>query len=171
MTAGKDGLFTWRAISWVLLALSLALNVFFIGGHIYTKRQVEAVQQQAAPRPARVRITPDVLGLNDRQTKTFVGFRKQVRKKALALRSESRKSAARVWAELESAKPDQSAIDRHLKVIFDNRYEAQREASVYAVQFLDGLDEAQKKKLVAMLKQTNFLGAGLLRQNAGSGRR
>ena len=129
------------------------------------------MRQQAAPRPARVRITPDTLGLNDRQTKTFVGFRKQVREKAIAARAESRKSAARIWAELESARPDQSAIDRHLKIIFDNRFAVQREASVYAVQFLRGLDEAQKKKLVAMLKQTNFLGARLLRQQAEGGSR
>ena len=31
MTGDKGGLFSWRAISWVLLAMSLALNVFGLG--------------------------------------------------------------------------------------------------------------------------------------------
>ena len=169
MTAASGGLFTWRAIAWVLLALSLALNVFFIGGHIYTKRQVEAVEQRQTTTPARVRITPATLGLNDRQAKTFNGFRDRLRQRALTLRKESRASAAKIWAELQSDKPDQNAIDRHLKIIFDNRYAVQRQASVYAVQMFRSLDKDQKQKFVAMLKQTNFLGARLLRQPAGQG--
>jgi uncharacterized membrane protein len=161
MAAQTTSAFSWRVLPWVLLALSLALNVFFVGGNVYTRMLVE----RAGKSPdERARIVAERLTLDPRQREAFGTLRSEVRSRSQKYRSASRGSAARIWSEISKEKPNQRVIDRNLRVLSKNRLAFQMQASAIAVEFLARLDREQKGLFLALAKQRNFLGARLLRQ-------
>jgi len=161
--------FSWHALPWVLFTISLALNIFFVGGHFYSKsldgpvagRQAEATKPQ--PKPTRTRISVEQIGLDAAQRGRFRDMRTRIQSRGKQFREGSRGYAARLWAELEKAKPSKRAIDRSLRKIADNSYAYQRRAAAYAVAFMAGLDANQKARFLQLAKSRGFLGAGLLR--------
>lgn len=158
-TAGIS-VWSWRVLPWVLLALSLALNLFFIGGHVYTRSLVHRLGES---RLERTTLMAERLGLTAEQKAAFNGLQAKYRARAVGYRGAAREAAEKIWAELAKAKPDQAVVDRNLKALFDNRYELQREASRYTIEFMAGLQPAQKERFLALVRQRNFLGANLLR--------
>ncbi len=156
--------FSWRVLPWVLLALSLTLNVFFVGGNVYTRMLVERVGKSP---DERARIVAQRLTLDAKQVDAFGTLRAKVRSRSLKYRNASRGSAARIWAEIRKDKPNQRVIDRNLRVLSKNRLAFQMQASAIAIDFLARLDREQKERFLALAKQRNFLGSRLLRKVKG----
>ncbi|HUT48397.1 MAG TPA: periplasmic heavy metal sensor [Alphaproteobacteria bacterium] len=164
--------FSWRALPWVLFTISLALNVFFVGGHFYSQtlggpaagnmagRQAGA----AKPTPKPARPTVEAIGLDVAQRGQFRDMRTRIRSRGKQFREGSRDNVARLWAELEKAKPSKRVIDRNLRKLADNSYAYQRRAAAHAIAFMAGLDANQKARFLEIAKGRGFLGAGLLRE-------
>lgn len=161
-TPGKRAsAFSWRVLPWMLLSLSLVLNVFFVGGNLYTSRLVERVAKSP---DERARIVAQRLTFDAKQREAFGSLRAKVRTRSQKYRKASRGSAARIWAEIQKDKPSQRVIDRNLRVLSKNRLAFQMQASAIAIDFLARLDRQQKERFLALAKQRNFLGSRLLRQ-------
>ena len=173
MSGGPVHVFSLRALPWVLFALSLSLNVFFVGGHFYNRSTVTPqaggpIGSQAgrtAPKPpaARTRISIERLGLDVAQRGDFKAFRTDVLKQGNRFRLRSRKHVERLWAELEKKRPSKKVIDRSLRRIYDRGYTFQRRAAAKAVAFMAKLDANQKARFLELAKSRGFLAAGLLR--------
>ena len=160
--------FSWRALPWVLFTLSLALNVFFIGGHFYSRAQYgnEAGRQAGTAKPpaTRSRISVDRIGLDVAQRGGFRTMRARIRARGKRFRARSRGHVARLWAELQKDKPSKRVIDRSLRKLTDSRYAYQRRAAAHAIAFMATLDPNQKARFLELAKSRGFLGAGLLRE-------
>ncbi len=161
MTGQTGSAFSWRVLPWVLLALSLALNVFFVGGNVYTRMLVERI---GASPDERARILAQRLALDAKQRDAFGSLRAKVRARSEKYRGASRNSAARIWAEIGKNRPNQRIINRNLRVLSKNRLAFQMQASAIAIDFLARLDRQQKERFLALAKQRNFLGSRLLRK-------
>lgn len=164
MSAQTPRAFSWRVLPWVLLGLSLALNVFFVGGNVYTRILVERVSKSPAE---RANIVAQRLALDARQRDAFGTLRAKVRNRSEKYRNAGRRNAARVWAEIQKNKPNQRVIDRNLRALSKTRLAFQMQASAIAVDFLARLDREQKDRFLALARQRNFLGARLLREPKG----
>jgi len=171
MSGAPLSVFSWRALPWVLFALSLSLNVFFIGGHVYTRAQVDAQRgNQAAggatgkpPAARSTGISVRRLGLDVAQRGDFRNFRSDLRERGQNFRTGTRKHAQRLWAELEKKRPSKKVIDRSLRRIYDRGLAYQRRAAAQAVAFMAKLDANQKARFLQLAKSNGFLAAGLLR--------
>lgn len=164
MAGQTSSAFSWRVLPWVLLALSLALNVFFVGGNVYTRMLVERLDKSP---DERARLLAERLTLDARQRDAFGSLRAKVRARSEKYRGASRNSAARIWAEIRKDKPNQRVINRNLRVLSKNRLAFQMQASAIAIDFLARLDRQQKERFLTLAKQRNFLGSRLLRQTKG----
>jgi hypothetical protein len=170
MNAEPIRAFSWRALPWVLFTISLALNVFFVAGHLYTQsrmgpeagRQAETAKTKK-PQATTTRLTVDQIGLDIAQRGQFNAMRTQILARGKQYREGSRDYVARLWAELEKAAPSRRVIDHNLKKIADNRYAYQRRAAAEAIAFMAGLDANQKARFLELAKSRGFLDAGLLR--------
>ena len=170
MTAEPIRAFSWRALPWVLFTISLALNVFFVGGHLYSQSRIgaEAARQgDVAKKPATkpVRLTVEQIGLDVAQRTQFNTLRTRIIARGKEYREDSRDFVARLWAELEKAKPSARVIERNLKKLADNRFAYQRRAAAHAIAFMAGLDANQKARFLELAKSRGFLDAGLLRDS------
>jgi len=168
MTAEPIRAFSWRALPWVLFTISLALNVFFVGGHLYSQRLAGAEtarQAEAAKKPVAkpVRLTVEQIGLDVAQRTQFNTLRTRIIERGKEYRTDSRDFVARLWAELEKTKPSVRVVERNLKKMADNRYAFQRRAAAHAIAFMAGLDANQKARFLELAKSRGFLDAGLLR--------
>lgn len=163
--------FSWRALPWVLFTISLALNVFFVGGHFYSQTMSgpqagvvagrQAGASKPAPKPARTVV--EQIGLDGAQRGQFRDMRARIQSRGKQFREGSRDYAVRLWAELEKAKPSKRVVDRNLRKLADNSYAYQRRAAAHAIAFMAGLDANQKARFLELAKSRGFLGAGLLR--------
>ena len=160
--------FSWRALPWVLFAVSLALNIFFIGGHYYARAQLDSQASRQAgtvkPPATRTQGLVDRIGLDVAQRGEFRTMRGNIRERGKRFCARSRKHVERLWAELEKSKPSKRVIDRSLRRIYDNGYAYQRRAAAHALAFISKLDPNQKARFLALAKSRGFLGAGLLRE-------
>ena len=86
--------FSWRALPWVLFAISLSLNVFFVGGHYYSEaRDQAALSRQAGtakPKATPTRLTVEQIGLDVAQRGEFLKMRSRIRARGERFRSGSR---------------------------------------------------------------------------------
>jgi len=168
MTGAPIRAFSWRALPWVLFTISLALNVFFVGGHLYTQSRAGSEASKEAvtaktPKSATTRLSVDQIGLDTAQRSQFNAMRTQILARGKQYREGSRDYVARLWAELEKARPSTRVIERSLKTVADNRYAFQRRVALDAIAFMAGLDANQKARFLELAKSRGFLDAGLLR--------
>jgi len=135
-------IFASRTLPWVLLALSVALNAFFIGGHVYTRslshRLGGAGEERASALAGR-------LGLNDEQRTAFRDSRRAVGPKLRELRAEARPHVNKLWDEMAKPQPDEAVIDAELKTIGDMRLGFEREALASARTFMKSLTPEQRR--------------------------
>jgi Spy/CpxP family protein refolding chaperone len=145
-TAGQPGK-TGRLVK-VVLALSLALNVFFIGGLTYTKfvlergRGMPPLQALAG----ELNLTPD-------QRTTFREFAQTVRSGGMALREANLKLGAQIWDELSKPQPDQDKIAQVLSQVADNRRDFQTAVAKALLPFLANLTPEQRTKFIEIAKR------------------
>lgn len=170
MTGEPIRAFSWRALPWVLFTISLALNVFFVGGHLYVQSRAgsqaarEAVTAKKPP-SATKRLTVEQIGLDVAQRTQFNAMRTQIIARGKQYREVSRDNVERIWAELEKAKPSARVIEHNLRTLAENRFVFQRRAALHAIAFMAGLDANQKARFLELAKSRGFLDAGLLRDS------
>lgn len=142
----------------VALALSLALNVFFIGGLLYSKF---------------VRATPPLiamgreLNLEPDQRKAFQGFVQAVRAKGASLRETNLAVGRQIWEELSQPKPDQQKLAALFTDIANNRRDYQMAVGTALLPFLETLSIEQRQRFIEIGKRRQDAMANRMRQLLG----
>ena len=154
-TAGQPGK-KGRLVK-VVLALSLALNIFFIGGLVYTKIVMEHWRRPPLLALANeLKLTPD-------QRKTFREFAQAVRTGGMALREANSKLGAQIWDELSKPQPDQDKIAQVLTQVADNRRNFQAIVAKALLPFLESLTPEQRAKFIEIAKRRQDFVANRMR--------
>ena len=134
-------IFASRTLPWVLLALSVALNAFFIGGHLYTR----SYWHHSRGYEERTSALSKRLGLDDQQRTAFRESRKSLGPKFRELRKEARPHVDKLWDEMTKPTPDQAVIDAELKALNDMRLQFDHEALASAATFMKTLKPEQRQ--------------------------
>lgn len=127
----------------VALALSLALNVCFVGGLVYSKF---------------VRPTPPLLALGRElnlapdQRKAFQGFLQVVRGKGVELRENNLKLSQQIWDELSQPKPDPQKLTALFAEVANNRRDYQTAVGTALLPFLETLSVEQRERFIEISK-------------------
>lgn len=137
----------WRArLVWIALALSLTLNVFFIGGLAWMKFAMHG----PIPPMERMQRLGQSLNLNDDQRLAFDQFVRVVRQRGRFIRETNQPLFERIWAELGKPSPDLDAVAKLGAEINNNRQTFQNEASTALLAFVKTLSPEQRAKLAGM---------------------
>ena len=134
---------------WVLLALSLALNLFFVGGVFWLR--TEAWRAQLAP-AERFEMVARQLSLDPGQRAAFDKFIGLMRLRTRHLRENNQPLIEDIWTELAKAKPDDTLIDHNLDEAANNRHAYQLDTSHALRTFLALLSDEQRQTFVSLVK-------------------
>jgi uncharacterized membrane protein len=145
---------------WVALALSLTLNVFFVGGLVWSRVTMPS-PETPAERFAQI---GRELGLSPDQRDSFQQFIIEVRKHTRQLREMNQPLVAKVWNELGKAQPDQGMIATLVDKATENRHAYQKEMTAALSRFLAELSPDQRAKFVELAKRPRDQTAAHLRR-------
>jgi uncharacterized membrane protein len=136
-------------LPWILLALSVALNVFFVGGAIWMKSRVG----RGWMRPAeRIEAAAKDLNLDGRQRDALQDFLATLRTRSHQLREKNRPLIDTAWTELAKAEPDEAVLDRAFDEGTANRRAFQLDTSRALHQFLRTLSDEQRAKVLENMR-------------------
>jgi len=135
-------------LPWILLALSLALNLFFIGGVFWMRSQWHGPMGPAE----RIERVAKQLTLDADQRAAFERFVRAIRMKARDLRETNQPLIDEAWQDFAKAEPDEAAIDKLFEAAANNRRSFQIETGRALRAFLAVLNEDQRAAFIAMVK-------------------
>ena len=135
---------------WVVLVLSLALNLCFIAGALWIR--VHGPPLPISPEQRLQQIEPQ-LALNPQQTVAFDEYARTVRSRVQSMHEAIEPMVANAWSEL--AKPD--ADEAKVMLLFDQAGEQRRafrrELGTATFTFLAKLSPEQRAKFVELARQ------------------
>lgn len=167
MTVKLPRAFSAKALPWVLLTVSLALNAFFIGGHVYGRyyaKEIYGASDWRKHRTGRRQAMMESLGLAADQQAAFRDMRREMREHGRTLHGKNRSDMEALWQEMMAEAPDDRRIDSHLQAMAANRVAFQRQATRLARDFMAKLNPEQRTAFAEMAK------AKLMRLGPGGGR-
>ena len=167
MTVKLPRAFSAKALPWVLLTVSLALNAFFVGGHVYGRyyaKEIYGASELRKDRSERRQAMMERLGLKAEQQQAFHDMRRAMRQHGRALRDKTRPTMEALWREMMTEAPDERRIDALLQSMAEDRVAFQRQTTRLAHDFMAKLDPEQRTAFAEMAK------AKLMRLGPGSGR-
>ena len=134
----------WRGrLVWLALALSLTLNICFLGGLAW-------MHMHAPPPPLmRMRALGQSLNLNDSQRQAFEQFLRTIRLRGRFVRETNEALVENLWSEEAKPTPDDATIAKLGDQISGNRDSLQREVSTAFDSFLKTLTPEQRAQLAA----------------------
>jgi len=153
----------------IVLALSLALNLFVAGGFAYSQ-YTAAHPVQAGPGGAERRLETFAtrLGLDPEKSKPFKEWRRSLRMAQGTLVRENQPLVAQAWDELSTPAPDASRIQQVLDQMAAHRRAFQADATAATIKFLNTLDEPQKKSFMSMVVDRSNPYAAPIRNSLGN---
>lgn len=110
-------------LPWILLAISVVLNLCAVGGYLYGKRMADEHRAGRSPIAAAARS----IDMTDAQKQAFAEMRQSVRKSSADIRAEMRPLREAMLAELAKPQPDFAIVDGHIDSLGDvqgKRYKA-----------------------------------------------
>jgi uncharacterized membrane protein len=148
-------------LPWILLALSLALNLAFVGGVFWVRSQHHGPMGPAE----RIERVAKELTLNPDQRAAFERFVRTIRMKARDLRETNQPLVDEAWQDFAKGQPDEAAVDKLFEAAANNRRNFQLEAGRALRAFLGTLNEDQRGAFIAMVRnRDNRRTPPLLRQ-------
>jgi uncharacterized membrane protein len=144
----------------VALALSLALNVFFIGGLVYGKFM------RPGPGAPLIALGRE-LDLTPIQRGAFRDFIQATRSKGEALRQANLKLGTQVWDEISKPDPDKEKLATLIGQVADNRREYQAAVTSALITFLSTLDQERRRHFVDIAKRRQDAVANRMHQLLG----
>lgn len=102
-------------LPWILLAISVVLNIFAVGGFLYAKRATETRIMNRSP----VMMAARQLDLTDPQKQAFEKMRADIRKSSSDIRDEMRPLRRELLTELAKPQPDFATVDRKIDDLGD----------------------------------------------------
>ncbi len=161
------GVFSWKVLPWVILVLSVGLNVFFVGGHYYGRHVAKQIIGKENPRLAdrlerkremrrKLRRAIRDLNLTEEQRTAFREMRRTMAQSGRDLRQKNRAPLGKLWAEFETGKPNDVKVEALLREMADNRYAFQLEATRLASRFMGTLTPEQRTKFATLARERNI---------------
>ena len=139
-----------RHLFWVILVLSLALNLCFIAGALWIR--VQGPPLPMSPEQRLQQIEPQ-LALDPQQKAAFDEYARTVRSRVQSMHEAIEPQVANAWSEL--AKPD--ADEAKVMLLFDQagdqRRAFRRELGTATFTFLTKLSPEQRAKFVELARQ------------------
>jgi uncharacterized membrane protein len=148
-------------LPWILLAFSLALNLFFVGGVFWVRSQGHGPMGPAE----RIEQIAKRLTLDADQRTAFERFVRTIRTKEHELRETNQPLVDEAWQDFAKAQPDEAVVDKLFEAAANNRRNFQLETGRALRAFLATLKEDQRAAFIAMVKsRDNRKTPPLLRQ-------
>jgi uncharacterized membrane protein len=141
---------TRRPLLWVALTLSLALNLCFVAGALWTRFQAPAQPVSPAERLQRVGAE---LALDPQQGQAFERYSENVRSHMQQIRQTVEPLMSAAWSELAKPDADQAAASRLFDEAGQARRSLQRELLTPTLAFLATLSPEQRAKFVELFHQ------------------
>lgn len=104
-----------KKLPWILLAISVALNIFAVAGFFYAKSQAEMRMLDRSPVMAAAR----ELNLTEPQKAAFEKMRNDIRRASDDIRAEMRPVRRQLLDELAKPQPDFAAADQRIDDLGD----------------------------------------------------
>jgi Spy/CpxP family protein refolding chaperone len=139
-----------RHLFWVVLFLSLALNLCFIAGALWIR--VQGPPLPMSPEQRLQQIEPQ-LALNPRQKAAFDEYARTVRSGMQSMREAVEPVVANAWSELAKPDADEAKIMQLFDQAGDQRRALRRELGTATFAFLTKLSPEQRAKFVALARQ------------------
>lgn len=136
-------------LPWILLALSLALNLFFVGGVLWLRH--EAGLKLVGP-AERFTMVARQLSLTADQRAAFDKFIDTMRARAGQMHESNQPLIEDAWRELAKPQPDNAVIDRNLDQAASNHHAFQLDTSRALRAFLAVLSDEQRATFVSLAK-------------------
>jgi Spy/CpxP family protein refolding chaperone len=141
----------WRGrLVWLALILSLTLNVFFIGGVVWSR--VEAGRFAETPEEHFHELGQQ-LDLNDAQQLAFENFLRTVRQNVRVVREKNVPLLRQVWQEETKATSDQASIEQLSEQVHENRVAFRKAAAAALAGFLTSLTPEQRAKFATLAER------------------
>jgi uncharacterized membrane protein len=141
---------TRRPLLWVVLTLSLVLNLCFVAGALWTRFQAPAPPASPAERLQRI---GSELALDPRQRQAFERYSETLRTHMQQMRETVEPMMNAAWAELAKPDADQATAARLFDEAGQARRSLQRELLAPTLAFLATLSSEQRAKFVELFHQ------------------
>ncbi len=132
---------------WIAFALSLTLNVCFIGGLVWSKMSFHGPM----PPIERIQRVGQTLNLDDNQRVAFDQFVRVIRLRGRFVRETNQPLLQQIWGEIAKPAPDDAIVTRLGGQIEANRQAFQKEASAALMDFVRTLKPEQRAKLASVI--------------------
>ena len=139
-----------KNLAWILLAVSLALNVFFAGGVVYSKVMSERIKATPAE---RAQFLAERFALTDQQHDRLLAFQTAMGERRRTLRKGFRETQVTLLAELTKPELDRARIAQLRQEQTAVRSALFEDFTGELHQFLATLSPEQKADFVAMLEE------------------
>jgi uncharacterized membrane protein len=130
-----------RKLLWIILALSLTLNICFVGGLVWTRMHHPPGPMERLERLGKA------LDLSDDQTLAYEQFVRVIRQRGRFVRETNQPLLAKIWNELAKPGVEDAAVTEIGDQIRDNRAAFQKEASAALLAFNKTLTPEQRRRL------------------------
>lgn len=161
-----------RRLVWIGLAVSLALNLLFVGGAIYARTTFERVSHRA---DARTQHFTEQLGLRPQQREAYQAFRAGARERVAGMRDDMAPTFQEMRDQLGGDAPDPERLTAGLVRMADTRHDFERDMAGMTGEFLRTLDPDQIRRFLNFARRQSWQNTlGLLPPRGprtGNGRR
>ncbi|MGF1610036.1 MAG: Spy/CpxP family protein refolding chaperone [Kiloniellales bacterium] len=141
-------------LPWALLAISVALNLFFVGGVVYSKLQHDSGGDHVSD--AHIAAVSEELGLSEAERDGLLALRTTLRERWQGMRgSREQMHGAMVDALLDPAFDHATALEL-AKRRSEPRDQAVADSMVALHGYLAGLSEEQRQKFITMAQEPRF---------------
>jgi Spy/CpxP family protein refolding chaperone len=139
-----------RHLFWVILVLSLALNLCFIAGALWIR--VQGPPLPMTPEQRLQQIEPQ-LALNPQQKAAFDEYARTVRSRVQSMHEAIEPQVANAWSELAKPDADEAKVMQLFDQAGDQRRAFRRELGTATFTFLAKLTPEQRAKFVELARQ------------------
>ena len=134
----------------VLLALSVALNLFFVLGALWIR--IHAPPPPISPEQ-RLENMAGELGLNPQQKAAFARYSQTLRERMQAMREAVRPQVANAWSEVAKPQADETKVMQLLDQAAQTRHHYVHDLTATTLAFLATLSAEQRAKFVTLIHQ------------------
>lgn len=140
-------------LPWLLLAVSVALNVFFVGGALYSMAASERLSDDPK---ARVAFVAEQLALSEAEVEQLAALRQRIRERWGETRAQSQAIRGRIMMEVAKPELDLEQVNLLVEERAALRGPAMRETVSDMHGFLATLSPEQKAEFVALASERGF---------------
>ncbi len=150
----------------IALALSLVLNVFVVGGFVYS--QLTGPSGAPVGHDRRLDLMANRLGVDTEKSKPFREFKAGLRQVFNGLNQTNRPLFDQLWQEALKPDPDLARLDQLVDEIVAKRQAVSHESLRLLVKFSASLSPDQRSALLALMQNRKEMITGPLRNAVGN---